>query len=90
MLRAGKEEERLRYARDQNPKMKAFEGKKAAGEGGGKQSSKTEQAASPLPNRIHNQSAHEQPHRDPDGDLNHTIRDVQDIAIDIEGGRSAG
>ena len=49
-----------------------------------KTDSETEQPAPPLAERINDQSAQEQPHRDPDGDLNHAVGDVQDVAVDID------
>lgn len=49
-----------------------------------KAKSKTKQSAPPLPKRIDNKSAHKQSHRDPDCDLNHAIRDIEDVAVDVD------
>ena len=51
--------------------------------------SETKQTAPPFSKRVDDQSAHEQPHRDPDGDLDHAVCDVEDITVDVDGG-SAG
>ena len=51
--------------------------------------SETKQTAPPFSKRVDDQRAHEQPHRDPDGDLDHAVCDVKDITVDVDGG-SAG
>lgn len=44
---------------------------------------KTKQPAPPLPERIHHQGAHEQPHCDPDRNLDHAIPHIQHRAVHL-------
>ena len=44
--------------------------------------SKAKQPTPPLPKRIYKQRTHEQAHGDPNRNLNHAVRDIEDITID--------
>ena len=49
---------------------------------------KTKQPTPPLPKRVNDQRTEEEPHCNTDGDLYHTVSDVEDDGVEIRAGRN--